>query len=119
MDGQHLAAELNEEGWFATGDIGRLKNGRLQLEGRVKDIIINESGENVYPDEIEDYFSKLPLYNQLSVLGTKKDDNYQYITLVLNLAKSELNEENYMKIRDAINKINATLPIMKRLIKLI
>jgi 8-amino-7-oxononanoate synthase/acyl carrier protein len=117
VDGQHLAAELNEEGWFATGDIGRLKNGRLQLEGRVKDIIINESGENVYPDEIEDYFSKLPLYNQLSVLGTKKDDNYQYITLVLNLAKSELNEENYMKLRDAINKINGSLPIMKRVNK--
>ena len=117
VDGQHLAAELNEEGWFATGDIGRLKNGRLQLEGRVKDIIINESGENVYPDEIEDYFSKLPLYNQLSVLGTKKADNYQYITLVLNLAKSELNEENYMKLRDAINKINGSLPIMKRVNK--
>lgn len=117
VDGKRVASDLDEEGWFATGDVGRLKKGRLLLEGRVKDIIINESGENVYPDEIEDYFSKLPLFNQLSVLGTKKDENYQYITLVLNLAKSELNEENYMKIRDAINKINATLPIMKRVNK--
>jgi len=117
VDGKQVAADLDEEGWFATGDVGRLKDGRLILEGRVKDIIINESGENVYPDEIEDYFAKLPLYSQLSVLGTKKDENYQYITLVLNLPKSELNEENYMKLRDAINKINATLPIMKRVNK--
>ena len=36
---------------------------------------------------------------------------------MLNLPKSELNEENYMKLRDAINKINATLPIMKRVNK--
>lgn len=117
VDGKQVDTELDKEGWFATGDVGRLKNGRLILEGRVKDIIINESGENVYPDEIEDYFSKLPLFNQLCVLGTKKDDNYQYITLVLSLPKSELNEENYMKLRDIINKINSTLPIMKRVNK--
>ncbi|WP_139905121.1 aminotransferase class I/II-fold pyridoxal phosphate-dependent enzyme [Clostridium thermarum] len=117
IDGKHIPAELDEQGWFSTGDIGRIKGDRLWIEGRVKDIIVNESGENVYPDELEDYFDKLPFHNQLSVLGTKKDENYEYITLVLSMQKSMLTEENYDKLRNSINRINGTLPVMKRVNK--
>lgn len=117
IDGKAIPAELDEQGWFATGDIGRVKNGRLWIEGRIKDIIVNESGENVYPDELEDYFERLPIHTQLCILGTQKDENYEYITLVLGVQKSELTEENYKKLRSAIIRINGSLPVMKRINK--
>lgn len=45
---------LTDDGWFKTGDLGVFdKNNRLYLKGRIKNIIIGSSGENIYPEEIE------------------------------------------------------------------
>ena len=50
-------AEAFENGWFKTGDIGCLdKYGRLQVKGRKKQVIVLDSGKNVYPDELEDLY---------------------------------------------------------------
>lgn len=50
-------AEAFENGWFKTGDIGCLdKYGRLQVKGRQKQVIVLDSGKNVYPDELEDLY---------------------------------------------------------------
>ena len=72
VDGKILPPALDEEGWFRTGDVVRLEKGsRMYVEGRAKDVIINESGENVYPDEIEDAFGVLEGVEQFCVLGVK------------------------------------------------
>ena len=48
------AAAFTEDGWYRTGDIGRLDAaGRLILMGRTKDIIVLPNGLNVYPEDIE------------------------------------------------------------------
>ena len=48
------AAAFTEDGWYKTGDIGRLDGaGRLILAGRIKDIIVLPNGFNVYPEDIE------------------------------------------------------------------
>ena len=45
---------LTEDGWFKTGDLGSIdKNNNLFIKGRLKNIIIGASGENIYPEEIE------------------------------------------------------------------
>ncbi len=52
-------ANLNafENGWFKTGDLGKLdKYGRLVVKGRKKQVIVLDSGKNVYPDELEDLY---------------------------------------------------------------
>ena len=50
-------AEAFEQGWFKTGDIGCLdKFGRLTVKGRQKQVIVLDSGKNVYPDELEDLY---------------------------------------------------------------
>ena len=48
------AAAFTDDGWYRTGDIGRLDaSGRLILMGRTKDIIVLPNGLNVYPEDIE------------------------------------------------------------------
>lgn len=45
---------LTEDGWFRTGDYGRLdKHKRLYIKGRIKNTIVGASGENIYPEDIE------------------------------------------------------------------
>ena len=45
---------LTEDGWFKTGDLGIFdKKGNLTHKGRLKNLIIGPSGENIYPEEIE------------------------------------------------------------------
>jgi long-chain acyl-CoA synthetase len=45
---------LTSEGWFKTGDLGTFdKNHNLFIKGRLKNMIVGASGENIYPEEIE------------------------------------------------------------------
>ena len=43
----------------------------MYVEVRSKDVIINESAENIYPDELEDFFGILEGVEQYSVLGVR------------------------------------------------
>jgi long-chain acyl-CoA synthetase len=53
-DPEATAAAFTADGWYRTGDIGRLDDaGRLVLMGRTKDIIVLPNGLNVYPEDIE------------------------------------------------------------------
>jgi fatty-acyl-CoA synthase len=65
-----LEAATDDEGWFHTGDRGRLDTeGRLEVVGRVKDTIIT-GGENVDPAEVEDALTDLPGIREIAVAGT-------------------------------------------------
>ncbi len=46
---------ITDEGWLRTGDLGYLHpNGFLELKGRLKNMIVGPSGENIYPEDIEE-----------------------------------------------------------------
>lgn len=53
-DEARTAEVFTEDGWFKTGDLGYIdKKGNLYIKGRLKNMILGPSGENIYPEEIE------------------------------------------------------------------
>jgi long-chain acyl-CoA synthetase len=53
------ATVFTEDGWFKTGDLGAFdKDHYLSIRGRIKNIIVGPSGENIYPEEIEEIINK-------------------------------------------------------------
>jgi long-chain acyl-CoA synthetase len=62
LDDPEMTAETIVNGWLHTGDLGRLDpSGHLQLFGRKKNMIVTEEGKNIYPEDVETYFSGLPV----------------------------------------------------------
>ncbi|MBN1130326.1 MAG: AMP-binding protein [Chitinispirillaceae bacterium] len=65
---------FDADGWFITGDLGRLdRDGFLYLAGREKDVIVLDSGKNVYPDEVEEYYSLSPMIEELGIFGIRQE----------------------------------------------
>lgn len=52
---------FTKDGWMCTGDLGIIdKDGNLFLRGRSKNMLLGPSGQNIYPEEIEDKLNSLP-----------------------------------------------------------
>ena len=67
-DEEATAAVLTPDRWYRTGDYGRIVDGRLHLESRLRDLIIR-GGENVYPIEIENRLVEHPDIIEAAVVG--------------------------------------------------
>ena len=119
VNGKLESPDVDGNGWYPTGDVVRLKRTGMWIEGRTKDVIINESGENVYPDELEDVFASIEGVEQFCVLGVaKKGDKrskYHDITLVCNVGASYNDAQFLETLTRAIAQANGRLPILKRL----
>ena len=92
------ATILDKEGWYHTGDLGTMDgDGNVFIKGRSKNMLLGASGQNIYPEEIEDKLNSLALVSE-SVVVQKGN---QLIALVhpdfdeaqsLNLGRKELEE---------------------------
>src|SRR5438105_13140466 len=66
--------EFTDDGWFKTGDVGRLDaSGRLTIVGRSKDLVIT-GGYNVYPAEVEGFLNEMPGVQESAVIGVPHPD---------------------------------------------
>ena len=63
------AQAIDAEGYFHTGDLGRLEGGLLYLTGRAKDIIVLSNGEKVAPADVEQAILQDPAFEQALVVG--------------------------------------------------
>ena len=66
----HATAEaFTADGWFRTGDLGRLDaDGCLEVLGRASTLIVTESGKNIQPEEVEQVYQAHPLIAEAAVL---------------------------------------------------
>ena len=65
-------ATFTSDGWLKTGDMGIIdKNENIFIKGRCKNMILTGSGQNIYPEEIEDKINNLPYVIESLVVGRK------------------------------------------------
>ena len=65
-------AAFTNDGWLKTGDMGTQdRNGTVYIKGRCKNMILTGSGQNIYPEEIEDMINQLPHVVESIVVGRK------------------------------------------------
>ncbi len=62
-------AAIDAEGWLHTGDLARINNGRLNIIGRAKEIIVLSNGEKVPPADIEQAILLDPIFSQIMLVG--------------------------------------------------
>ena len=88
---EKTAEAFRQDGWFITGDLGRIdERGYLHLSGREKDLIIS-GGFNVYPTEVETEIDALPGVVESAVVGLPHPDFGEGVTAVV-VAKEPLDE---------------------------
>ena len=99
---------LDSEGYFATGDIAEVDaTNRYYLKGRIKDVIINADGENIFPDELEIYFKKLPHVLQVCVLGVdQKGSKNQKVVCAVEVENS-ISEEDLEALKAEMKRVGA------------
>jgi long-chain acyl-CoA synthetase len=60
---------VDSQGWYHTGDLGLLdKKGNLFIKGRIKNMILGPSGQNIYPEEIEDLINSMLMVSESVVV---------------------------------------------------
>jgi long-chain acyl-CoA synthetase len=73
------AEAIDKDQWFHTGDIGRFYKGNLQITDRLKNMIVNAYGKNVYPTPVENTYLKSLKIDQLFLIGDKRE----YLTAIV------------------------------------
>ena len=118
------AEVLSEDGWFRTGDYGRLNDeGQLFITGRKKNLIVLKNGKNVYPEEIEEYLSGIPYVEEVVVYAVKNESGEETALCAEIFPNEELfagktQEERHAAIKSAVEELNKTLPPYKKILKI-
>ncbi|MEW6731834.1 MAG: AMP-binding protein [Acidobacteriota bacterium] len=104
--------------WLHTGDLGRVdKDGNLYLVGRLKDVIVDNNGKNIYPDEIEELYGQCEFIKELSVVGLPDGVAERVSCLVVPDYERDTalaREEVRLRIEEHFRNISITLPFHKR-----
>jgi long-chain acyl-CoA synthetase len=110
QDPEATAAAFTADGWYRTGDIGRLDaDGRLVLMGRTKDIIVLPNGLNVYPEDIENALRTAGVRE--SVVVETRPGRIEAVVLPL----ADPAAEPDRGIQGAVRAANSTLAVHQRI----
>lgn len=125
-------ADVFENGWFKTGDLGYIDDdGFLHISGRKKNVIISKSGKNVFPEEIEDVLNRSPFILESLVYGEEDAklgeiiaaqivvDAEAFIELAETTGKEITKDLLHQIISDEVGKVNKQLSSYKQIRKFI
>lgn len=99
---------FTEDGWMRTGDIGIIdRKGNVFLRGRSKNMILGASGQNIYPEEIEDKLNSLEGVAESVVV--ERDGKLIGLVFPENYAEDKLEELRSLMTRN-LQKLNGLLP---------
>jgi long-chain acyl-CoA synthetase len=85
---EETKAAIDADGWFHTGDIGRFYKGYLQITDRLKNMLVNAYGKNIYPTPVENTYLKSPKIEQVFLVGDKRE----YVTAIIVPSREGLQE---------------------------
>jgi long-chain acyl-CoA synthetase len=111
-------AAFTEDGWLRTGDLGYMdKKQNIFIRGRIKSMFLGASGQNIYPEEIEDKLNSLPLVTESVVV----DREHKLVALVYSdpsLAKPEVLQGKTVEqvMKENVVKLNKMLPAYSQVI---
>ncbi|MDP2158202.1 MAG: AMP-binding protein [Nitrospirota bacterium] len=113
-------AEVMHDGWFRTGDIGRLdSDGYLFITGRSKEVIVLSSGKNIYPEDVEKMYLGIQLIKEICITGIEQQGLTESLHAVIvpdvEYAKQANIANLYDAIRWEINGISGKLPSYMRI----
>lgn len=118
MEGYFKNPEADEDaftpdGWFRTKDLALVDNtGRIFIKGRMSNMIVGSSGENIYPEEIESILNQHELVTESLVIQR----NGKLVALVyLQDLKQELREQISEVYTDIMNYANSKVSKMSRI----
>ena len=90
---QETTDVIDKDGWFHTGDVGRFYRGNLQITDRIKNMLVNAYGKNIYPTPVENTYLKSPKIEQIFLIGDKRE----YVTAIITPSKETLQETFNLK----------------------
>lgn len=103
---------LDQDGWYHTGDLGLMDaDGNIFIKGRSKNMLLSSNGQNIYPEEIEDKLSSMPLVGECVVVQKGE----QFVALVYpdmeEAANMNLTQEDLQNTMEQNRKeLNAMIP---------
>jgi long-chain acyl-CoA synthetase len=106
------AAAIDNEGWLHTGDMGTVdSSGYIYIRGRSKTMILGPSGQNIYPEEIEQKLNNMPLVAESLVIDSGEGRLCALIVPDKDAAEAEgLSDADIRKQLDAdISELNTKL----------
>ncbi len=75
---EKTAEVLSEDGWFRTGDYGKLNEiGQLMITGRKKNLIVLDNGKNIFPEEIENLIGAIDYVTEVIVYGHENESGQE------------------------------------------
>ena len=113
-------AETLREGWLHTGDLGRIDDdGNVFIVGRKKEMILGPSGENVYPDELEEVYRDSPHIKELSIVGLPAEGGGETVAALVvpdyeQDDRQDSRESVRERVREHMRSISKQLPLYKR-----
>lgn len=108
-------AAFTADGWFRTGDLGVMdKDGNIFIRGRIKSMILNSSGQNIYPEEVEAVLANNHYVDESVVV----DREGKIVALVYSEQIENMNDEERAEIVDTIRvEANKSLPAYSKIAK--